>query len=194
MAETLGYCIRLRPTGQSPDWREDERRAMWLLRPDVPFPLSADDRVWGGPEDDFLLSMPCTFRDVAFASLGAALEACRTLSSPSEWVVLELRFHCHLPSDVWLSWPPVVSAPEGGVSEGLDIITNDGFSMLANFRLPSDALTRLRSEWGVRLNERHLLTSAADALALVTVLQPFLARAPSHGPLHVVELRTYAVP
>jgi hypothetical protein len=161
-----------------PAWTA-ERRAQYLLRPEIERPLSVDPRVWPG-------ALPAGLTDGAapdyWADLAALRQECvaRGLDEDAATLValtvsgsnnqaLALLVPC-APADIDPAWQPL----------GWDVADNGLVSGLSNCGYCPDVedVEALRQAFGPRLNKHGLFDDLADAEAFRAISD---ARVPEHA-------------
>ena len=173
-----GADVRVEPSGDS-GWTA-ERRATYLLRPDVAFPLSVDPNVWPRAPGDLTYPVPWTpVKDVqkrAAAVMASKHRVCVAVfaaaaADPAEEEDLRSRTG----ADTLLATDPAWTFVGFDVADGTEVsgLSNCGYG---------EELEALRATWACRLNDRGLFGVLEDALAFRDVTD---ARVPEHAPFTV---------
>jgi hypothetical protein len=180
----VGFDYRVAPEhalGDITSTWPDDRRSLYLLRQDVEFVLSADDRAWPSafpdaaefdyPDSDFL----------CFRSLDEILARLRSLDvgHDADGAFIALTEHCQT-----AHWPRAQAA--SGVNRaillGFDVTDPGGLSCLMNygFNERPAALVAIRRRFGGALNQVHLFSKCESALEYAAFMES--DREPGHGP------------
>ena len=190
-------------------WNADAR-AQYLLRPDVPWPLSVDPLIWPSVFFSEIFKLP-HFESYSTIEIDPSLDngtqwlhldtmrACydvhRALAPNAIFVAIELlsekeaegptisydRGH----AAIWLE-PTVPSRPpEGSSLLGYDVADAGWISGLSNCGYTADEIHTLAPVWGPRLNSFGLLTNVEDAVAFRQVCDN---RVPEHAPFWIYAL------
>jgi hypothetical protein len=178
-----GADIRVNPALPDPSW-DRERRARYLLRPDIVRPLSIDPMVWPNPAPASE-KRPFPWEGVDEVRRWASAHC----GPPDEWALLGLGMVAH---DTHIR----EELARGGVLEeivvpsdwrllGYDVADGGSISGLCNCGYEEGELAPLRAVWSSRLNEHGLLSELADALSFRTSTD---ARVPEHAPFRVCGL------
>ncbi len=172
MEATIGFDLRL--TAPDPSWTAD-RRALHLLRRDVPLVRSVDAEVWERPPG----LPPSPEVGGLWPDLPGLLAAARALDRADVVVVriTALEQEEGIPDDLDL----IGSAFERQDLLGYDVADYYLMSGLANCGYWSDEVASLASAWVPLLNEWHLFGKPADASAYAEVTD---RRVPEHEPFY----------
>jgi hypothetical protein len=168
----LGFDVRQAPGAR---WSAD-RRAQFLLRPELMAPLSVDEGVWpsavpettswrGGPQNlwSHLASLPRAEWTLAVAQV--CFEG-----TPSPFTTDETT-----PTQLDESWTLL----------GYDVADTWLLSGLSNCGYHTDEVAPLRGTWGPRLNDHHLFGQLDDARAFAALSG---RRVSAHAPFFVFAL------
>jgi hypothetical protein len=172
MEATIGFDLRL--TTPDPSWTAD-RRALHLLRRDVPLVRSVDAGVWERPPG----LPPSAEVGGLWPDLPDLLAAARALDRADAVVVriTALEQDEEAPEDLDL----VGSAFERHDLLGYDVADYYLMSGLAHCGYSPDEAVSLAPPWVPLLNERHLFGTPEDAAAYVEVTD---RRVPEHAPFY----------
>ena len=174
-ARVIGYDLRLPLDASLSGWAhwDPERRRTFLLRRDLPFPLSADGAVW--PEalgEDFWKYVGhdegCFLTWGTRAEVVVAAGACAT--TPRGVLIASTA---HGEPSHWHSATPEV-LPEDAHWLGYDVVDEGGLSVLMNHGWPDtpaeiDAARTAR--WSPHLNAYHLFEASGQAKAFLLEAQ-----------------------
>lgn len=168
-----GADLRAHPSLPDRSWSA-ARRSDYLLRPDVPRPLSVDESVWerlsegDGP-------LPWIAPDDVQRRAGPS-DACAVFGvvaeDASEAEALKEELGAGTPLEIDGGWS----------AAGFDVVDpRTGVSGLSNCGYGGE-IHRLRRTWAALLNEYGLFSDVADALAFRTLTNQ---RVPEHAPFRV---------
>lgn len=173
-----GADVRVEPSGDS-GWTA-ERRATYLLRPDVAFPLSVDPNVWARVPGDVTYPLPWTpVEDVhqrAAALMSSMHRVCvAVFAAAAEDAGEEEELRSRTGADTLLAVDLAWTFVGFDVADGTEIsgLSNCGYG---------EELDASRTAWAPRLNDRGLFRVLEDALAFRKVTD---ARVPEHAPFTV---------
>jgi hypothetical protein len=198
----IGFDAR-RAGAYDPSWDDDERRRRFLLRRDVPRPLSVDRYTWpsladvGYGRDDLHADVRERLGIGWNQNLWVSLDRLKRYlagrgTDPAEFVLVAVGWLSRLgfpdtPGGPY-PWSPRVepARPENSwILLGYDVADPAPFSGLSDCGYTPAESERLREEWAPRLNEHHLFTEQEDAFTFVEVSNE---RVPEHAPFHVFSL------
>ncbi len=180
----VGADPRVPPDEADPYWKEARRQA-YLLRPEVPRPLSVDRNVWrslpmadGSPAPDPL----------PWVSYGTVYERTLGQGGGATFVIVVIGFVAADADDEALartnSFEAELVVEPGWTFLGFDVA--DGItSGLSNCGYGKEEVDSLRATWGPRLNELGLFDSPDDAVRFRDLTN---ARVPEHAPFSVYGL------
>lgn len=185
-----GFDGRVRLDGSAPDW-PPERRAAYLLRPEIKRPVSVDRAVW--PPVEPALTPSGAAADY-WSNLTDLRAACRTAGLvPDACSIVALSA---LASDVDLSrvlelLSPPLEPRSHWHSLGYDVADSGLLSALSNagFVPGIDDITTLRMRWAPLLNDHGLFSAARDADAFRAFSD---LRVSEHAPFFVHEIHSVA--
>jgi hypothetical protein len=201
---TLGYDIRLRPSGISaPDWT-GKRRERYLLRPEIPWPFSVDRNVWEalfsyreqeGLDDRWptLAVKPAEFPHQVLELWQdlAAMEGCGQRLLLESGAEIRVDLLTVTPWQDFESWSfladfqePKTERDDLWQSLGFDIADEGFTSGLTNCGYGEERF-EWRARWASLLNEHGLPERIGDAFALCAEMDK---RVEEHAPFFVFEL------
>jgi hypothetical protein len=198
----VGVDLRVHPDQLGAAWTL-ERRRQYLLRLDVPLPLSVDPMVWPSrfwqPHVPPGAGIPRRLGTVAvptgtpgYTALGLwrdvdDLERFRSdhaLPIGRDWLVGVVAWPGDDPSRRTVD--DLSPKLDGWITLGFDVADSSFVSGLLNCGYAVDEREWLAATWGPRLNEHGLLASLDEASAFVELTDE---RVPEHAPFLVFELR-----
>lgn len=168
----LGAELRTVLTGPAEDWTP-ERRATFLLRPEIRFPLSVDPNVWSmvGTRDALPWIAISEVEAQAPESATVIVLGAVAEDASREGSILH-KFGASEDLVVDRAWRFL----------GYDV-SDGGISGLANCGFGPEEVDALRAEFGPHLNEHGLFDEVARAFQFRAVSE---VRVPEHAPFHVI--------
>jgi hypothetical protein len=208
--ELLGFDIRLRAEDYVEVRWDQNSRAIYLLRPEIKWPLSVDQMAWPsffrysksrGPGylklEETIDVTPSNTRHGAL-ELWPSLEEMRACISQQpvkprkkgiEIAVMLLADEPSLSREYWRAVldPPLSpnEPPKGWEFLGYDIADEYMLSGLTNCGYSEDEKSSLKQKWSNRLNEFGLLTTLEDASEFKKITDQ---RVPEHSPFFIYSL------
>jgi hypothetical protein len=190
----LGFDARLPAPAAQATWTP-ERAEAYLLRADLDAVLSVDRVAWPGisPPDKRLRS-PARVFDLGLwddvRPLAAHLQA-DPVARQQAWWAIAVTLLIDAASDAEVEWWTLFASP--AVTSTVDAswtflgydIADGPFSGLSNCGYRPDEIGVARELWGAHLNDHHLFTDQAQALACMEYTEE---RVPEHAPFFVFGL------
>jgi hypothetical protein len=209
-SELLGYDIRLFAEDYVEARWDQNSRAIYLLRPDIKWPLSVDQMVWPSffcysndrgagyfELDETIEVTPSTTRHSAL-ELWPSLEDMKTcftqqpVKRRKKGIEIAVMLLAHEPSLSREYWHAVLEPalspnepPKGWEFLGYDVADEYMLSGLVNCGYSEDEKISLKKKWSNRLNEFGLLTILEDASEFREITD---RRVPEHRPFFIYGL------
>jgi hypothetical protein len=171
MEETIGFDLR--STGQDLEWTPD-RKARFLLRPDVASVRSVDSQAWARPPG----LPPAPDGQWLWPDLDSLLAAAPAVDDASAVAVLVTSV-----VDDGQAEASAGGAPNAEQYDllGYDVADYDLLGGLANCGYTPEEAAALAPVWAPLLNQWHLFSNRADAGAFAAVTD---RRVPEHAPFY----------
>ncbi|HWB86858.1 MAG TPA: hypothetical protein VG675_22120 [Bryobacteraceae bacterium] len=188
----LGFDARVPVTQQLSVWT-DQRRSDFLIRPEVPSPISVDRDVWpvvsANPDEGYPLFLWGSLREILGTLPGAAT---RASGAP---VIVEIAVVA-TDEESLQYWEPMmfdfVDTPKDLGSTlaseylGYDVADRFLISGLSNCKLSEQEMATLRKDWSGALNNWGLFNDVQEAKAFRLLCNHLV---PEHAPFEAYRLR-----